>query len=70
VCFELGRFPFELPRDLPDEQIELMVAYLTIRQERQKDPSTAHVDNARAVEKQLQAAESAAWASTRKAVTG
>lgn len=61
VCFEMGRFPFELPDDLPDEQLELMVAYLEIRAEmRSKKPADAEVARARIAEAELQAAEAAA----------
>lgn len=71
VCFSLGRFPFELPAGLPDEQIDLMLAYMAIVREESDDHERSRVDAAAmAGEARLQAEESAAWATQRKAVTG
>lgn len=67
MCFELGRFPFELPAGLPDEQIVLMVAYLELRAELQRgDGRDRAIERAaRAGEAQLQADEAAAWKNVR-----
>jgi hypothetical protein len=71
VCFELGRFPYELPAGLPDEQVELMLAYLAVRNEEQAgDTAARDVAAARAAEHELQAAEQAAWKTSRKVVAG
>jgi len=66
VCFELGRFPFELPPGLPDEQITLMLAYLVLRNEQSSASSDPLVRQGRTAEAHLQAEEAAAWANTRK----
>lgn len=67
LCFELGRFPFELPPGLPDEQIDLMLAYLEIRAElRNESKTSAETARGAAVEAELQAAEAAAHARRRR----
>jgi len=71
VCFELGRFPYELPDGLPDEQVDLMLAYLAVRAEQERATSSErHIERARGAEADMQAAEAAAWKTTRKAVLG
>lgn len=67
MCFELGRFPAELPPGLPDEQLMLMYAYLEVRAElRNNSGKAGEVDRmARSSEKQLQADEAAAWKNVR-----
>lgn len=65
VCFELGRFPFELPAGLPDEQLTLMVAYLEIRREENDRLEDRVAARARSAEHMLQAAESDAWQTSR-----
>lgn len=63
VCHSLGRFPFELPPGLPDEQLQLMWAYLELRHEEQTATQQQRaVTAARSGEAQLQAAEAAARA--------
>jgi len=65
VCRELGRFPFELPAGLPDEQLVLMQAYMELRAEIESGKvDQTDIDAGRA-ERELQAAESAAWLSRR-----
>lgn len=63
----MHRFPFELPEGLPDEQIELMIAYLAIRAE-MRDESSKSAERSRgaAAEAELQAAEAAAHAQRRR----
>ena len=67
LCFEMHRFPFELPAGLPDEQIELMIAYLGIRAEmRSESKKSAETARGAAAEAELQAAEAAAHARRRR----
>ena len=63
MCHELGRFPFELPENLPDEQVLLMNAYLRVRDERrqQSSPASTMRSAAERDEAQLKAAEAEAW---------
>lgn len=62
MCFELGRFPYELPAGLPDEQITLMLAYLELRHEMSSDRAqqSQQIHQARAATDALEA-ERAAW---------
>ncbi len=69
LCFELGRFPAELPVGLPDEQLVLMTAYTHVRADLQSGKTTEVDLGARAAEKQLQADEAAAWKNRRGGVT-
>lgn len=71
MCFELGRFPHELPRDLPDEQLILMWAYLSIKAEMQREADDGVGERARSSEAMRQSVEERAWAEhqARKAVS-
>lgn len=62
MCVELGRFPAEVPVWVPDEQMVLMAAFLSLRAEARQDGQRAqrHM-NAVAAEMDLQAAEREAW---------
>lgn len=66
VCFELGRFPHELPADLPDEQVTLMLAYLSIRNEGSAGAGAPLARQGRVAEAHHQADEAAAWAAVGK----
>jgi hypothetical protein len=66
VCFELGRFPHELPPDLPDEQFLLMAAYVSLRADiERRGAAGARSARGRAAEAAYQAAEAEAWAARR-----
>lgn len=72
LCHELGRFPHELPTDLPDEQLTLMFAYLELRAELRESGSRsdALVRQGRAAEVELQQMERAAWAERKEVNRG
>jgi hypothetical protein len=55
---------------MPDEQIELMLAYMAIVAEMQSDPGAQVMATGRAAEAKLQADEAQAWASSRRQVIG
>jgi hypothetical protein len=55
----MRRFPHELPTDLPDEQLLLMFAYLSIRADTARDGGGG--ERARSTEAVRQDAEQAAW---------
>lgn len=61
MCHELGRFPYELPADLPGEQVELMFAYMQIvAEERRRTPRDQLRARARDADAELQRAEAEA----------
>ena len=70
ICFEMGRFPYELPAGLPDEQLVLMAAYVELRAELRSGKSTSDDFAGRAAEKRLQTAESVAWTNRRGVSNG
>lgn len=63
----MGRFPYELPSGLPDEQVDLMLAYLAIvREEEEAGDRGRHHRQGVAAERALQDMEAEAWASSRR----
>lgn len=67
----MGRFPHELPRDLPDEQLILMYAYQSIVAEIEREHDGGLGERGRQSEAARQDLERQAWADhqARKAVT-
>lgn len=55
---------------MPDEQIELMLAYMAIVADMKAGPDEQVMAAGRAAERKLQADEAQAWASSRRQVIG
>lgn len=55
---------------MPDEQIELMLAYMAIIADTKAGPDAQVMAAGRAAERKLQADEAKAWATSRRQVIG